>query len=187
LKNETDPLDPDPLPPMRGAMDAIRHHEQAVLGAVGLDGIVLRYGTFYGPGTSFGRDGLHVGEIRRRRFPIVGDGGGVWSFVHVDDAARATVDAIEGGDPGIYNIVDDEPAPVATWLPELATAIGAKSPPHVPVWLARLIAGELAALVMTDIRGSSNAKAKRVLDWQPIHASWREGFRHGLGDEQVRA
>ena len=184
LKNETDPLDPDPLPPMRGAMDAIRHHEQAVLGAVGLDGIVLRYGTFYGPGTSFGRDGLHVGEIRRRRFPIVGDGGGVWSFVHVDDAARATVAAIEGGDPGIYNIVDDEPAPVATWLPELATAIGAKSPPHVPVSLARLIAGELAVLVMTDIRGSSNAKAKRVLDWQPIHASWREGS--GTGSETSR-
>jgi nucleoside-diphosphate-sugar epimerase len=182
LKSETDPLDPDPLPPMRGAMDALRHHEHAVLNALGLDGIVLRYGTFYGPGTLFGRDGLYVREIRRRRFPIVGAGHGVWSFVHVDDAAHATVAAIEHRERGVYNIVDDEPAPVATWLPELAAAIGAKSPLHVPAWLGRLFAGELAVLVMTDIRGSSNAKAKRELDWQPNYASWRDGFRHGLGE-----
>jgi nucleoside-diphosphate-sugar epimerase len=182
VKTEADPLDPHPLPPMQAAIDALRHHEGAVLDADGpLDGIVLRYGTWYGPGTFFAQDGLYVREIRRRRFPIVGDGTAVWSFVHVDDVARATIAAIERGKPGVYNIVDDEPAPVAIWLPELAEAIGAKPPRHVPVWLGRLFGGELAALVMTEIRGSSNAKAKRELDWQPNYASWRDGFRRGLG------
>jgi 2-alkyl-3-oxoalkanoate reductase len=181
VKTESDPFDPDPLPPMRGAMDALRVHEAAILQAVDLDGIVLRYGTFYGPGTSFGRDGVYVREIRRRRFPIIGDGGGVWSFAHVDDVANATVAAIEHGEPGVYNVVDDEPAPVATWLPELAAVIGAKPPLHVPAWLGKLVAGELAVLAMNDIRGSSNAKAKRELDWHLSYASWREGFRHGLG------
>jgi nucleoside-diphosphate-sugar epimerase len=182
VKTEADPLDPDPLPPMREAMEAIRHHEGAVLGTDGFEGIVLRYGIFYGPGTSFGADGLYVNEIRRHRFPIVGDGGAVWSFAHVDDVARATIAAIERGKPGVYNIVDDEPAPVAIWLPELAAAIGAKSPRRVPVWLGRLLAGELAVLVMTEVRGCSNAKAKRELGWEPSYASWREGFRHGLGE-----
>jgi nucleoside-diphosphate-sugar epimerase len=182
VKTEADPLDSDPLPQMRGALDAIRYHEGAALGTDGFDGIVLRYGIFYGPGTSFGAGGLYVREIRRRRFPIVGEGGAVWSFVHVDDAASATVAAIEGGKPGVYNVVDDEPAPVALWLPELAAAIGAKSPLRVPVWLGRLFAGELGVLLMTDTRGSSNAKAKRELSWQPIYASWRDGFRHGLAD-----
>jgi nucleoside-diphosphate-sugar epimerase len=182
VKTEADPLDSDPLPQMRGALDAIRYHEGAALGTDGFDGIVLRYGIFYGPGTSFGAGGLYVREIRRRRFPIVGEGGAVWSFVHVDDAASATVAAIEGGKPGVYNVVDDEPAPVALWLPELAAAIGAKSPLRVPVWLGRLFAGELGVLLMTDTRGSSNAKAKRELGWQPIYASWRDGFRHGLAD-----
>jgi nucleoside-diphosphate-sugar epimerase len=167
---------------MRGALDAIRYHEGAALGTDGFDGIVLRYGIFYGPGTSFGAGGLYVREIRRRRFPIVGEGGAVWSFVQVDDAASATVAAIEGGKPGVYNVVDDEPAPVALWLPELAAAIGAKSPLRVPVWLGRLFAGELGVLLMTDTRGSSNAKAKRELGWHPIYASWRDGFRHGLAD-----
>ena len=182
VKTEADPLDSDPLPQMRGALDAIRYHEGAALGTDGFDGIVLRYGIFYGPGTSFGAGGLYVREIRRRRFPIVGEGGAVWSFVQVDDAASATVAAIEGGKPGVYNVVDDEPAPVALWLPELAAAIGAKSPLRVPVWLGRLFAGELGVLLMTDTRGSSNAKAKRELGWQPIYASWRDGFRHGLAD-----
>jgi nucleoside-diphosphate-sugar epimerase len=182
VKTEADPLDSDPLPQMRGALDAIRYHEGAALGTDGFDGIVLRYGIFYGPGTSFGAGGLYVREIRRRRFPIVGEGGAVWSFVHVDDAASATVAAIEGGKPGVYNVVDDEPAPVALWLPELAAAIGAKSPLRVPVWLGRLFAGELGVLLMTETRGSSNAKAKRELGWQPIYASWRDGFRHGLAD-----
>jgi nucleoside-diphosphate-sugar epimerase len=182
VTTEADPLDSDPLPQMRGALDAIRYHEGAALGTDGFDGIVLRYGIFYGPGTSFGAGGLYVREIRRRRFPIVGEGGAVWSFVQVDDAASATVAAIEGGKPGVYNVVDDEPAPVALWLPELAAAIGAKSPLRVPVWLGRLFAGELGVLLMTDTRGSSNAKAKRELGWHPIYASWRDGFRHGLAD-----
>jgi nucleoside-diphosphate-sugar epimerase len=181
VKTEADPLDPHPLPPLRGAIDALRHHEKAVLDADGLDGIVLRYGTWYGPGTSFAHDGLYVREIRRRRFPVVGDGAAVWSFVHINDVARATIAAIERGKRGVYNIVDDEPAPVAIWLPELAAVIGAKPPRRVPVWLGRLVAGELAVLVMTEIRGSSNAKAKRELDWQPSYTSWRDGFRHGLG------
>ncbi|HET7855338.1 MAG TPA: NAD(P)-dependent oxidoreductase [Gaiellaceae bacterium] len=154
VKTEEDPLEPDPLPPMRGALDAIRYLERAVLDAPELEGIVLRYGTFYGPGTSFSGDGLYVAEIRRRRFPIVGDGEAVWSFVHVDDAARATVAAIDGDATGVYNIVDDEPAPVAAWLPELAAAVGAKPPRHVPVWLGRLVAGELAVFVMTDLRAA---------------------------------
>jgi nucleoside-diphosphate-sugar epimerase len=182
VKTEADPLDPRPLPPMRGAIDALRHHEGVVLDTDGLDGVVLRYGTWYGPGTSLALDGLYVREIRRRRFPIVGNGAAVWSFVHVDDVARATIAAVERGRPGVYNIVDDEPAPVAIWLPELATAIGAKPPRRVPVWLGRLFAGQLAVLVMTEIRGSSNAKAKRELDWQPSYASWRDGFRRGLGE-----
>jgi nucleoside-diphosphate-sugar epimerase len=181
VKSEEDPLDPEPPQPMREAIDALHHHEGAVLGADGLEGIVLRYGTWYGPGTSFALDGLYVREIRRRRFPILGNGAAVWSFVHVDDVARATIAAIERGQPGVYNIADDEPAPVAVWLPELAAAIGAKPPRRVPVWLGRLFAGELAVLVMTEIRGSSNAKAKRELEWQPRYASWREGFRRGLG------
>jgi nucleoside-diphosphate-sugar epimerase len=181
VKTEADPLDPHPPPPLRGAVDALRHHECAVLGTDGLEGIVLRYGIFYGPGTPFALDGLYVGEIRRRRFPIVGNGTAVWSFVHVDDVAHATIAAIERGKPGVYNIVDDQPAPVAIWLPELAAAVGARPPHRVPVWLGRLFAGELAVLVMTEIRGSSNAKAKRELVWQPGYASWRDGFRRGLG------
>jgi nucleoside-diphosphate-sugar epimerase len=180
VKTEEDPLDPHPLPPLRAAIDALRHHEAAVLAADGVDGIVLRYGTWYGPGTSFALDGLYGREIRRRRFPIVGNGAGVWSFVHINDVARATTAAIEHGKPGVYNIVDDEPAPVAVWLPELAAAIGAKPPRRVPVWLGRLFAGELAVLVMTEIQGSSNEKAKRELDWQPRYASWQDGFRRGL-------
>jgi nucleoside-diphosphate-sugar epimerase len=182
VKSEADPLDADPLPPMRGALEAIRHHEGVVLDSAGLEGIVLRYGTVYGPGTSFGADGLYVQEISRRRFPIVGDGGAVWSFVHVDDVARATAVAVECRATGVYNVVDDEPAPVAVWLPELAAAICAKRPWHVPAWLGRLFAGQLAVVVMTEIRGSSNAKAKQELGWRPRYASWRQGFRHGLSE-----
>jgi nucleoside-diphosphate-sugar epimerase len=184
VKTEADPLDPHPPPPMREAIEALRRHENAVLDADGLDGIVLRYGTWYGPGTSFALDGRYVREIRRRRFPVVGDGGAVWSFVHVDDVARATIAAVEGGKPGVYNIVDDEPAAAAVWLPELAAAIGAKPPRRVPVWLGRLFAGELAVLVMTELRGSSNAKAKREFVWQPSYPSWRDGFRRGLGETE---
>ncbi len=141
-----------------------------------LEGIALRYGSFYGPGAS---DEL-IELVRRRRLPLVGAGGGIWSFVHIDDAAAATVAALTRGAPGVYNVVDDEPAPVAEWLPYLAELVGAKPPRRLPVWLARIAAGEVAVSMMTRIRGSSNAKAKRELGWQPRWASWREGFRHGL-------
>jgi 2-alkyl-3-oxoalkanoate reductase len=177
VKSEADPLDPHPVRAMRQTMAAIRYLESAVSGAAGIDGVVLRYGGLYGPGTSLSEGGQHLELIRRRRFPIVGEGSGVWSFTHVDDAATATLLAAERGSPGIYNIVDDDPAPVREWLPELAAAVGAPPPRHVPVWLGRLLGGEVAVAMMTDIRGSSNAKAKRELGWQPLHPSWREGFR----------
>jgi nucleoside-diphosphate-sugar epimerase len=184
LKRESDPLDPDPPPGMRSALEALRYLERAVLGSDGPEGVVLRYGTLYGPGTSFGGGGIYLEEVRRRRFPVVGTGSAVWSFIHVADAAQATRAAVELGAPGVYNIVDDDPAPVSVWLPELAAAIGAKPPRRVPVWLARLIAGDLAVVAMTQIRGASNAKAKRELDWQPTFASWLDGFCHALFDVQ---
>jgi nucleoside-diphosphate-sugar epimerase len=176
VKAEDDPLDPTPAGAMRGTLAAIRHLEAAVTGASWVEGIVLRYGGFYGPGTSLGPEGEHVDAVRRRKFPIVGDGGGVWSFIHIADAAEATVAAIERGAPGIYNVVDDEPAPVAVWLPAVAQALGAKPPRRVPLWLGRALAGEAAAVMMTEVRGASNEKAKRELGWRPRHPSWREGF-----------
>ena len=146
-------------------------------GADWTEGIVLRYGGFYGPGTGLSREGGAQTElIRGRKFPVVGDGGGVWSFVHIEDAAEATVAAVTRGRRGIYNIVDDDPAPVAEWLPAAASAVGARPPRHVPRWLGRLVAGEAGAVMMTEVRGASNEKAKRELGWQPRHASWREGF-----------
>ncbi|HEX7058432.1 MAG TPA: NAD(P)-dependent oxidoreductase [Solirubrobacterales bacterium] len=183
IKTEGDPLDPDPLPSFRGILDAIRHLEGAVLGAEGIEGIVLRYGSFYGPGTSLGAepDGSVTEMVRKRRFPVVGSGAGVWSFIHVEDAAAATVAAVNGGPSGIYNIVDDDPARVADWLPFLAEAIGAKPPRRVPRWLGRLAAGEAATEMMTEICGASNAKAKRELAWQLRYPSWRQGFTEGLG------
>jgi 2-alkyl-3-oxoalkanoate reductase len=183
VKAETDPLDPTPPAPLRTTHDAIRHLEDAVTGARWTDGIVLRYGGFYGPGTSLSvrPDGEHVALIRKRRFPVVGDGGGVWSFIHIEDAAAATVAAIEHGVRGIYNIVDDEPAPVSEWLPAAAHAVGAKPPRRLPLWLGRLAAGEAAAVMMTEIRGASNKKAKDELGWSPRYASWRDGFATGLG------
>jgi nucleoside-diphosphate-sugar epimerase len=176
VKTEDDPLDPSPPRAMRETSDAIRHLESAVTGADWLEGLVLRYGGFYGPGTGLARDGDQVELLRARRFPVVGDGGGVWSFVHIEDAAEATVAAVTRGRPGIYNIVDDDPAPVAEWLPAVASAVGAPPPRHVPRWLGRLVAGEAGAVMMTEVRGASNEKAKRELGWQPRHASWREGF-----------
>jgi 2-alkyl-3-oxoalkanoate reductase len=183
VKTETDPLDPDPPEALRSALHAIRHLEARVTGAEWVEGIVLRYGGFYGPGTSVSSDPrAEMGEpIRKRKFPVIGSGGGVWSFVHIVDAATATVAAIEDGRPGIYNVVDDEPAPVRDWLPALATALNAKPPRHVPRWLGRLLAGEAAAVMMTEIRGASNAKAKRELGWQPRYPSWRRGFAEELG------
>ena len=175
VKTEDDPLDPTPVDAMRRTLDAIRYLEEAVTGADWTVGVVLRYGGFYGPGTSLGPDGEHLELIRKRRFPVVGSGAGVWSFIHIEDAAEATVAAVARGH-GIYNIVDDEPAAVAEWLPAAAAALGAKPPRHVPRLLGRVVAGEAATVMMTEIRGASNAKAKRELGWQPRHPSWREGF-----------
>jgi nucleoside-diphosphate-sugar epimerase len=177
IKTEDDPLDPTPSDAMRNTLDAIRHLEAAVTGADWTDGIVLRYGGFYGPGTSLSAEGgEHVDAIRKRRFPIVGDGAGVWSFVHIEDAADATVAAVERGARGIYNIVDDAPLPVSQWLPELAEVFGAKPPRHVPRFVGRLLAGEAATVMMTEIRGASNAKARRELGWVPRHPTLREGL-----------
>jgi nucleoside-diphosphate-sugar epimerase len=146
-------------------------------------GIVLRYGYFYGPGSSIAQDGSIAEDLRRRRMPIVGDGGGVWSFVHVDDAARATVAALEHehDEPKFFNVVDDDPAPVRAWLPALAQAVGAPAPRRVPKLLARALAGSYGVSVMTEAQGASNAKARRELGWRPQIPSWREGFRTALG------
>lgn len=176
LKIEEDPVEDAPAQEMREALAAIRHLEDAVLGAGCTDGIVLRYGHFYGPGTSMATGGQFPELVRRRKFPLVGDGGGVWSFIHVADAADATVAAAERGQRGIYNIVDDDPAPVAEWLPALAEEIGAKKPMRVPRFVGRPFAGEAGVVMMTEIRGASNAKAKRDLGWRPAHPSWRQGL-----------
>jgi nucleoside-diphosphate-sugar epimerase len=176
VKSEEDPLDPSPAKEMVQSFQAIRHVEEAVTGADWTDGIVLRYGALYGPGTSLVPGGPEYEMVRKRKFPVVGNGAGVWSFVHVADAAEATVAAVEHGERGIYNIVDDDPAPVAVWLPELAKTIGAPKPWRVPRWLGRLMAGEAGAVMMTEVRGASNAKAKRTLGWEPQYASWRRGF-----------
>ncbi len=168
LATEDDPLDAAPVPAMRESFEAIRHLEEAVTAA---GGIVLRYGGFYGS-----LDDAQVDLVRKRRFPVVGDGGGVTSFIHLEDAASATVLALERGTPGIYNVVDDDPAPVREWLPVLAETIGAKPPRRVPRGLARLVAGEAAVFLMTEARGVSNAKAKRELGWTLRYPSWRQGF-----------
>jgi 2-alkyl-3-oxoalkanoate reductase len=177
VKTENDPLDRDPVPSMSETLAAIRHLETEVTAA---GGIVLRYGGFYGPGTGMTPGGEQLEAVRKRRFPIVGDGDGVWSFVHINDAAAATLAALEHGAPGIYNVVDDDPAPVRDWLPQLAAVAGAKPPRRLPRWLARIAAGEGLAMMMTESRGASNAKAKRELEWRPAYGSWREGFRAAL-------
>ena len=176
VKSEEDPLDATPPREMRESWAAIRHLEEAVVGADWTEGIVLRYGGFYGPGTSLAPGAEQVELVRRRKFPLVGDGGGVWSFIHIADAAEATVAAVEHGTRGVYNVVDDDPAPVAEWLPALATELGAKRPMRVPRFVGRLFAGEYGVVMMTEIRGASNAKAKRELRWRPAHPSWRQGF-----------
>jgi nucleoside-diphosphate-sugar epimerase len=180
VKTEDDPLDPRPPAAMRRSLAAIRHVEAAVLDREDVEGVVLRYGNFYGPGAGLGEGGAMLDEIRRRRVPVVGDGGGVWSFVHLHDAATATALALEPTAAGVYNVADDEPAPVREWLPALAHAIGARPPRRVPVWLGRLAAGEAPVVMMTQSRGASNAKAKRTLGWTPQWPTWREGFVHGL-------
>jgi nucleoside-diphosphate-sugar epimerase len=185
LKTEQDPFDATPPAHQKQSLGAIRYLESAVAGAEGIEGVALRYGNFYGPGTGFAADGALVAQVRKRRFPIVGDGSGVWSFVHMDDAAAAAIAAIEHGGPGVYNVADDEPLPVSVWLPRLADAVGAKPPMRVPVWLGRLAAGEVGVSMMTQIRGASNAKARAELGWAPRYRTCREGFRSGLGEVPV--
>jgi nucleoside-diphosphate-sugar epimerase len=169
VKTEDDPLDPAPVAKTRESNAAMRYLEAVVTNA---GGIALRYGIFYGATN----DGL-IEPVRKRQYPIVGKGGGVASFIHLDDAATATVLALEHDGPGIFNVVDDEPAPVREWLPVLADALGAKPPRRFPRWLARLFAGEAAVVMGTESRGASNAKAKRELGWQLRHPTWQEGFR----------
>jgi 2-alkyl-3-oxoalkanoate reductase len=171
------------LPPSEGrfgtARGALADLEAQVLGAEGMEGLVLRYGWLYGPGTYYGRDGSLAEDMRRRRSPIVGVGTGTFSFIHVDDAASATLAAVERGAPGVYNVVDDDPAPMREWAPAYAEALGAKPPRRVPYWLARLVAGEIAQSALS-MRGAANAKAKRELGWRPTYPSWREGFSASL-------
>ena len=173
IKSEQEPLDPHPAPQTRRSLEAIRHLEMRV---TEYNGIVLRYGGFYGPGTGLEPGGDQLAMVRKRQFPLLGEARGVWSFVHIDDAAAATVAALEHGKPGIYNIVDDDPAPVAEWLPYLAEVAGAKPPRHLPLWLGRLVGGEHMVVMMDESRGASNEKARRELGWEPAHHSWREGF-----------
>jgi 2-alkyl-3-oxoalkanoate reductase len=174
VKTEDDPLDPAPPQQQRKSLLAIEHVERAVLAAP-LEGVVLRYGTFYGHGASPELFDM----IRKRRLPVAGEGGALWSWIHLDDAASATLAALEHGS-GIYNIVDDDPTPVREMLPAIAELLAAKPPRHVPVWAARLLAGEVGVSMLTQLRGSSNAKARRELDWAPRWPSWRDGVRDEL-------
>jgi nucleoside-diphosphate-sugar epimerase len=180
VKDEEAPL-LDGAPSGFGAtFAAVADLERQVLGAEGIEGVVLRYGWLYGPGTYYDRGGQQADEVLRRRLPIVGAGTGTFSFLHVDDAASATVAALRRGASGVYNVVDDEPAAMREWVPVYAEALGAKPPRRVPAWLARLVAGRDAAAAATAMRGAANAKAKRELGWQPAHPSWRQGFRDSL-------
>jgi nucleoside-diphosphate-sugar epimerase len=183
IKTEEDPLQASPPKTVSETLGAIKYLEATVTGAEGIEGLALRYGGFYGPGTSLAvnPDGEQVEMVRKRRFPIVGNGAGIWSLVHIHDAAAATAAAVERGEPGLYNVVDDEPAPVSVALPELARVIGAPPPRRIPRWLGRLLAGEGMTIMMTEVRGASNAKAKRELGWELRYPSWRRGFREGLG------
>jgi 2-alkyl-3-oxoalkanoate reductase len=185
VHTEADPIGPDdpPAAALRTLQAGYLYLEQAVTTIEWGEGLALRYGGFYGPGTGISRapDALMAAPVRKRRFPIVGDGGGVLSHIHVEDAAAATAIAVERGRPGVYYVVDDEPAPVWEWLPVLASALGAKPPRRIPRWLGRLAAGEAATAMMTEARGASNEKAKRELGWTPRYASWRQGFAQGLG------
>jgi 2-alkyl-3-oxoalkanoate reductase len=180
VKNEEAPLDPDPPKGTEQTLAAIKEQERMVTEADGIDGLVLRYGGFYGPGTSISPEGEQLEAIRSRKFPVVGDGNGFTSLIHIEDAAAATALAVSHGDPGIYNIVDDEPAPAREWLPALADEIGARQPRRFPRWLARLFAGPGVTVWLTEGRGASNAKARRELGWEPRFGSWRQGFAEGL-------
>jgi 2-alkyl-3-oxoalkanoate reductase len=171
VKTEQDPLDPRPLPGTTRSLAAIEHLEEAVPTQVP-EGLVLRYGIFYGHGAS----DLMLEVVRKRQMPVIGGGAGIWSFTEITDAAAATVAAVTHGAPGIYNVVDDEPAPVAQWLPYLASCLGAKPPMPAPAWLGRLLGGEMIVEWMTQGRGASNEKARRELGWTPEYPSWRDGF-----------
>jgi nucleoside-diphosphate-sugar epimerase len=186
LKSEEDPLLTDAHGSFGSAVKALREMEELVLGSDGIEGLILRYGFFYGPGTHYGRDGTTIEDIRRRRMPVVGRGTGVFSFLHVDDAADATVAAVERGAPGVYNVADDEPAQMSEWLPVVAQAAGAKPPRRVPVWLAKLVGGKAVADFALELRGVTNEKAKRELGWQPAHPSWRSGFAESLAPQFER-
>jgi 2-alkyl-3-oxoalkanoate reductase len=183
VKSEDDPLIGNAPGGFGSAMEAIRSMEETVLGAAGIEGVVLRYGFFYGPGTYYGEGGAYVDDVRRRRMPVVGRGTGMFSFIHVDDAADATVAAVDRGSPGAYNVTDDEPAAMSEWVPAFAEAAGAKRPMRVPAWLARLVAGKYAAVFALEMRAASNEKAKRELAWQPAHPRWRTGFRESLSGD----
>jgi 2-alkyl-3-oxoalkanoate reductase len=180
VKTEDDPLMDDIAGNFGSGVRALNEMEALVLGAEDVEGVVLRYGFFYGPGTYYGEDGTTTADVRRRRMPVVGKGTGLFSFVHVDDAADATVAAVERGAAGIYNVADDEPAPMSEWLPVFAEAVGAKPPRRVPVWLARLVGGREVPTFALELRGGSNEKAKRELGWSPAHPSWRTGFAEAL-------
>jgi nucleoside-diphosphate-sugar epimerase len=180
LRTEEDPAFVDAPDPFDRSVAASLALEREVTGTEGIEGVVLRFGFWYGPGTAYAPDGSIAAMVRKRRYPLVGDGGGVSSFVHIDDVVEATVAAL-GALPGIYNVTDDDPAPAREWLPAYAEALGASPPRRVPTWLARIVAGRYAAYVMTELRGASNEKAKRELGWTPRHPSWRQGFREALG------
>jgi nucleoside-diphosphate-sugar epimerase len=181
VKTEEAPLYLDAPPPIGPAVETIKEVEEAVLTADGIEGIVLRYGMFYGPGTWYAKDGDVGRQVRKRRYPMIGHGEGTYSFIHVDDAASATVAALERARTGIYNVVDDEPATAAVWMPLYAEALGAKRPPWVPAFVARLIAGEALVTWMLGLRGASNEKIKEELGWRPKYESWRQGFLENLG------
>jgi 2-alkyl-3-oxoalkanoate reductase len=180
VKNEDDPLDPSPPRAQRNTLEAIDYLERTVAGSAEVVGVALRYGNLYGPGTAFAPNGAIVEAVRRRQFPIVGGGAGVWSFVHVDDAAQATLLALTHGASGVYNVTDNEPAPASVWLPELARILGAKPPLELPAWLGWLLIGSAGLSMMTAARGSSNQRAKLALEWSPGFPTWRTGFRREL-------
>ena len=181
VKDEEDPLFDDAPWPFSRSVEALHDLEGAVTQTEGIDGLVLRYGFFYGPGSGYASNAYWADQVRKRRFPIVGSGGGIFSYIHVDDAAAATVAAVERGRPGIYNVVDDDPAPVKEWLPFYADVLGAKKPRRVPALIARFVAGSYTVMLSTRLRGASNEKAKQELGWTPRYASWRQGFRESLG------
>jgi nucleoside-diphosphate-sugar epimerase len=185
VKDESDPLYLESGPPFGRTVRAVAELERQTLESAAIAGTVLRYGWFYGPGTAYAPDGAIAADVRRRRFPVVGSGAGLFSFVHIDDAAAATVLAIERGVEGTFNVVDDEPAAARDWLPAYAKALGAKPPRSAPAWMARIAAGRIAVEQLTELRGASNAAARRELGWEPALPTWREGFEHELAGRSL--